>query len=114
MRLWLSHRPVWVRLLAALFVCLIVSDLAWDASCDERSVSAAGGVAVTTTPADHDRDACAPLCVADCYCCSRSVSPSLTVVLPEAGPSAPVPAFSPTAPPDVVQSVPYHPPLQLV
>lgn len=100
--------------MAALFVCLIVSDLAWDVGCDELSVSAAGGVAVTTTPADQDRDACAPLCVADCYCCSRSVSPSLTVVLPEAGPSAPVSVFSPMPSPDGVRPVPYHPPLRLV
>jgi hypothetical protein len=97
-----------------LFVCLIVSDLAWDASCDDRSVSATSGVAVSVTPADHNRDACAPLCVADCYCCSRSVSPSLIVVLPEAGPLAPVPAFSPTPSPDGVRPVPYHPPLLLV
>lgn len=114
MRLWLSHRPVWVRLLAALFVCLIVSDLTLDVGCDGPPPTTASGVAITGAPIDHDRDACAPLCVADCYCCSRSVSPSLTVVLPEASPSAPVPAFSPMPSPDGVRPVPYHPPLRLV
>jgi hypothetical protein len=114
MHLWVSHRPVWVRLLAMLFVCLIVSDLTLDVGCDGPPPTATGGVAIAQASNDHDNDACAPICVADCYCCSRTVAASLTAVLPEVGPSVTLPAFSPTAPPDVVQSVPYHPPLQLV
>lgn len=114
MRSWLSQRRVWVRLVAALFVCLIVSDLTLDVACDGPAPTTASGVTITQSSNHQGRDACAPLCVADCYCCSRTVAASLTAVLPEVGASVILPAFSPTAPPDVVQSVPYHPPLQLV
>lgn len=114
MRSWLSQRPVWVRLVAAFFVCLIVSDLTLDVACDGPTPTAASGITITQPSSDKDNDACLPLCVADCYCCSRTVAASLTAVLPEVGPSVTLPAFSPTTPPDVVQSVPYHPPLQLV
>lgn len=114
MRSLLPQRPVWVRLVAALFVCLIVSDLTLDVGCDGPPPTATSGVAIAQASDDHDNDACAPLCVADCYCCSRTVAASLTAALPEVGPSVILPAFCPTAPPDVAQSVPYHPPLQLV
>jgi hypothetical protein len=97
-----------------LFVCLIVADVTMDGACDGLAQSAAGGITITSGPFDGGSDACAPLCVADCYCCSRSVTASLTVLRTEAGPSATVPAFSPTAPPDGVHPVPYHPPLRLV
>ncbi|MCC6178191.1 MAG: hypothetical protein IT305_23045 [Chloroflexi bacterium] len=100
--------------MAALFVCLIVSDLTLDVGCDGPPPTAMSGVAIARATNDHDNDACAPLCVADCYCCSRTVAALLTVVLPEVGGSVTLPAFSPTAPPDVVPAVPYHPPLQLV
>lgn len=114
MRSWLSQRPVWVRLLAMLFVCLIVSDLAWDVSCDQLSVPAGGGGAVTTAPPDHDGDACAPLCVADCYCCSRGLSATVVMVMPAIGSATLAVALAPDAAPDGVRPIPYHPPLRLV
>lgn len=114
MRSWLSHRPVWIRLLAALFVCLIVSDLTLNVGCDGPPSTTASGVAITGAPIGQESDPCAPFCVADCYSCSRAVAESLTVVLPEVGPSVPLPAFRPMAPPVVVQPVPYRPPLRLV
>jgi hypothetical protein len=114
MRSWFSHRPVWVRLVAALLVCLIVSDLTLDVGCDGPPPTATSGVTIAQASNDQDRDACAPICVADCYGCSRTVAASLTAVLPEVGAWVLLPAFRPTAPPDVVQSVPYHPPLRLV
>lgn len=113
MRFWPTRHSTCVRLLALLFVCLIVSDLTFGVGCDGLLPSGGSGVTITRAPIDHDRDACASRCVADCYCCSRSVAASLTVVLPEAGPSAALPAFTPPTPPEVVHSVPYHPPLQL-
>jgi hypothetical protein len=57
MRFGTSHHPAWVRLVAMLFVCLIVADVTMDGACDGLAQSAAGGITITSGPFDGGSDA---------------------------------------------------------
>jgi hypothetical protein len=108
----LRHRAA-LRLLAALLVCLILTDLTLDASCDAPPSQSSAGVALSD-PGGSASDACAPLCVPDCYCCSRGVAAAAALALPDTGPMTMAPPSTPVGSPDGVHSVPFHPPLRLV
>ena len=99
-----------LRLLAALFVCLIVADLAAEGHCDgplapARSLSALSPATATTD------DACDQACVPDCYCCAGGVEHATVIVLIEAEPADRAVAPAPPSVPNGVRPLPYHPPL---
>lgn len=113
MRAFVLRHRVALRLLAALLVCLILTDLTLDASCDVLPSQPSAGIALSG-PGGSASDACAPLCVPDCYCCSRGVAAAAILALPDTGPTTMAPPNTPDASPDGVHSVPFHPPLRLV
>ena len=106
----LRRRSKWVPVLAAIFVCLIVTDLALDARCDDGPLGSYASATVSNA-AGVNADACASGCVPDCYCCAQTL-PTATLPAPSAGePVGVVVARNPTRPPDGVSPLPYHPPL---
>ena len=113
MRAFVLRHRVALRLLAALLVCLILTDLTLDASCDASPPQPFAGV-VLSDGGGSAADACAPVCVPDCYCCSRGVATAPALALPDQGPMTLAPPSPPVASPDGVHSVPFHPPLRLV
>lgn len=101
-----------LRLLVALFVCLIVADGAMEGHCDSPRTSSATASAIAgDAGAGRSPDACATMCVPDCYCCARGVEPSIVMALPEAEPAGPVPDAVRPAAPEGVRPLPYRPPL---
>jgi hypothetical protein len=100
------------RLLAGLFVCVIGVDIAADGRCDPVP-TASGAVAFTAAADRGDTDPCARQCVADCFCCSRSLAVGRAFVAPARGPVEPTPELGPLAVPAGVRPVLYRPPLLL-
>lgn len=96
--------------MAILMLGVVCLDMA-DASCDP--VAGLGGPLAISSPQAGQPDACMPVCVPDCFCCSRLVVAG-AVLLPaqpapqQADPEAPLGHI-----PDGVRPVPYHPPLAL-
>jgi hypothetical protein len=81
----LERRTAVLRVAACLLLVAITGDLLVDTGCDAVSASPASAAALRA-PADGRRESsepCAPLCVPDCSCCSRSVAASAAVVPPE-------------------------------
>lgn len=100
---------IMLRLVAALFVCLIVADVAAQGHCDSlaasRAVFALASSAATTT------DACGQICVPDCYCCAGGVEHATVVVLTGGGRAERPAELAPPSAPDGVRPLPYRPPL---
>lgn len=73
-----------LRAAACLLLAAISLDLAADTSCDAPPPlgSTLAVLAGEAGPAG-DGEACAPVCVPDCFCCSRSV-PATAVIVPPA------------------------------
>ena len=73
-----ARNDIWrmlMRSAAALLLALIVTDLS-DTSCDPSGIPV---VSVNTAPSpDATGDACAVVCVPDCFCCS-TLGPALAV-----------------------------------
>lgn len=78
------------RLVAVVLLALIGADFVSDATCDLPEPLAAEA-AVLTPPAGGAAtpEACADVCIPDCFCCARSVAPGEPLV-----PPAPVPLAS--------------------
>jgi len=103
-----------LRAAACLLLAAIAQDLLADAGCD--AASPIGSAAAVRAPEDQPtggREPCAPLCVEDCFCCSRSVAAGPVIV-----PPAPVLLSTLDASPRErwslgVRPVVDHPPLRL-
>jgi hypothetical protein len=99
-----------LRLVAALFVCLIVADVASEGHCDER-LTPSRSILTLSNSASTPTDACGEVCVPDCYCCAGGVEHATVVVLTGAGRAERAAALAPPSAPDGVRPLPYHPPL---
>jgi hypothetical protein len=110
-----SRRRAAIRLAACLLLVAIGADLAADARCDAASpLAGSSSVRTGEQPPGSSGDACAPVCVPDCFCCSRSLAAAPLIV-----PPAPVALSSLDVPakerwPEGVRRVLDHPPLRLV
>jgi len=105
-------RARWGRVLACLFVCAIMADLALDGSCDSVSIST-GSSSILAPDGAGAPDPCANGCVPDCFCCSQSVTRGRAVLPPDAGPATLTVSIPTNPAPTGVRPVPYHPPLNL-
>lgn len=107
-----SWRKAGFRLVAVLLAAVVLGDVRLDAACDPIAAPGPRSAAVSAVDgAGHD--ACAGVCVADCFCCSRSEASGPVPVVPPPAPvsaAAPLPADSA---PDGVRPVPELPPLLL-
>lgn len=101
-----------IRMTAVLCLSVIGLDLATDAGCDPIALGGARA-AVMTADAHQDGDACAPVCVPDCFCCSLSAGVATSPLPASLAPALPVAAYPSTSVSAGVHPVPYHPPLQL-
>jgi hypothetical protein len=99
-----------LRILAALFVCLIVADVAAEGHCDER-LAPSRSVLTFSNSTTAPTDACGQVCVPDCYCCAGGVEHATVVVLTGAGRAERAAESAPPSAPDGVRPCPYHPPL---
>jgi len=105
-----NPRARWFRVLACLFVCAILADIAFDASCDAVSTYTVSGPGIAASGAGA-QDPCANGCVPDCFCCSQSVTRGPAVLPPDAGPATLTVSLPPNPAPAGIRPVPYHPPL---
>jgi len=104
-------RKALVGSVAAALLGVIAFDLV-DTQCDPLRLT--GGWVVVDTSSDADIDACADVCVPDCFCCSTTVLALAPYALTIAGttPQAPAPpSYRITA---GVRRVPDHVPLTLL
>lgn len=103
-----------LRVAACLLLTAIAQDLLADTRCDVASpLGSATAVRAQGHQQGEDNEPCAPLCVPDCFCCSRSVAAGPVIVL-----SAPVLLRTLDAPAkerwsEGVRPVVDHPPLRL-
>jgi len=101
-----------IRLTAGLLLVAIGADLAADARCD-ATTPLAGSLSVRTEERDPrtSGDACAPVCVPDCFCCSRSTAASAAVFPADLGPLVVLDTPLVHLPSEGVVPLVYHPPL---
>ncbi|HSD29280.1 MAG TPA: hypothetical protein VLL75_18400 [Vicinamibacteria bacterium] len=97
-----------LRAAAALLMAVIVADLVGDTACDSfvfdvGTVTVASG---STAPGEP----CAGVCVADCFCCSRSTAADSAVAAPELPRLTAMDAPAAEAPSAGVNPVVDHPP----
>ncbi len=109
MRLVDRYRQSVLRLVAVVLVCVLVGDIVSGAHCDDTT-SSSTTASLSQTP-ESPADACASVCVPDCYCCARGIEVPLVLVLPFVGIAALMPVPTVPSPPDGVSRLPYHPPL---
>jgi hypothetical protein len=101
---------IMLRILAALFVCLIVADVAAEGHCDERLAPSLSVLTLSSSTATTT-DACGQVCVPDCYCCAGGVEHATVVVLTGVGRAERSTELAAPSAPDGVRPLPYHPPL---
>lgn len=99
-----------LRVLAGLFVCLIVADVAAQGHCDELLTPSGSALALSAGTATTT-DACSQVCVPDCYCCAGGVEHATVVTLTGAGRAERAAELAPPSAPVGVRPLPYHPPL---
>jgi hypothetical protein len=68
---------------ACLLLAIIAADLVGDTGCDSFGLGAASPTTVRAAAKDGANEACADVCVPDCFCCSRSVAAAPLVLPPE-------------------------------
>jgi len=109
-----SLRAGWrlsARSVATLLLAVISFDLTADARCDPVSRMAREHAAQAGPQSeDVGREACAPSCLPDCYCCSSSLG-AVVVSVPQGSTEVVVlPPDRAGTRPAGVRPVPYHPP----
>lgn len=82
-----------LRVIACLLLATIVADVTGDLKCDPVSVGSASTLAVRGPAQAGSDDSCAPSCVPDCFCCSRSLVAGTAIPVP--GPAALTPFGAP-------------------
>ena len=111
MTFWRRTGP---RLVALLLAAVVCADVTLDAACDPIGLPGPRRPPRRSPPTTGTGDACADICVADCFCCSRSETAGPALILPasdRAGAGA-VPRARASVP-AVVRPVPEPPPLAL-
>jgi hypothetical protein len=102
------------RIVALLLVALVCADVALDAGCEPAPVPAGGATtALANAGPDSPADACAEVCVPDCFCCSRSESPGATPTLPPPAQTAEAPESPRASLTPLCLPVPELPPIAL-
>jgi hypothetical protein len=102
-----------LRLAACLILGAITVDLLADTRCDAPS-SFPASTKVMREPGQREGgtgEPCAPVCIPDCFCCSRSVAPDAAVLPPEPEPLTHFDAPATERWPEGVRPVVDHPPL---
>ena len=92
MTFWCGTGPRIVALLLAAVVC---ADMTLDAACDPIAFPGPPAAAAVSPDETGGADACADLCVPDCFCCSRSEAAGQELVLPALTALAQVPCAAP-------------------
>jgi hypothetical protein len=95
------------RMLAVVFLAVVCLDLT-DTRCDAIRPPANGTQVVSVATAGND-DACSPVCLPDCFCCSAATSATVFTVQIAVTPIA-LPVSSPRSRIQQPPSPPYHPP----
>jgi hypothetical protein len=101
------------RVAALLLAVVICADVGFGAGCEPLDLPGPAPDAPALSAAPSPADACAALCIPDCFCCSRSESAGAALTLPPLTALAQVLSASPASVPAVVRPVPEPPPLAL-
>jgi len=104
-----------LRLAACVLLSAITADFAADTWCHKGWSSSISATAVRAAGAGQRQagEPGTPLCVPDCFCCSRSETASPALTLPPLPALAQAPSPDPASVPAVVRPVAEPPPLAL-
>jgi hypothetical protein len=101
-----------LRLVALLLMALVCADLALGAACEAVRLPGAGEAPIVADAgAERSADACAGVCVPDCFCCLRSETAVATTTVPPLVLVSEAPDQGPDSVTAVVRPVPELPPL---
>ena len=103
----------WARIGAMLLLAAICADVT-NVHCDASVLSFGGQGVVGAASQSNGGDACATICVADCFCCSRTEQASVFDLRPRVEPPAPCAVGGFSRPASGIRPIPYHPPLNLL
>jgi len=101
------------RLAALLLAIVVCGDVTLDAACDPIALPGPAAAAAMRPAETGSTDACADLCLPDCFCCSRSETAGPALILPGLAAVAQAPLARPASLPVVARPVLELPPLSL-
>lgn len=84
-----------LRVAACMLMAVIATDLVTDAECDAIGLGTVSTTTIRAAGPDGVGEACAEVCVQDCFCCSRAVAATPVVLALEPRPLTTVEAPAP-------------------